>query len=246
VYKVEIARPARRDLDHITGVDLSRLEKHILALEMEPRPHGANSTSLPKKLSVITLRARRESFETSRVAEVPAVSPRATDACPEVGEKEFLKANPGHPSLQFKKIGNLSAARVGLSYRVMPNSRVQFYGGMDAFKSGQGELLELEHPTRFPSLSPAAVPGLRDGPDEFRHLQFRVHGAGAISSPSELAIEALDMVRAANEGPHGRRLVEEADVVLEAALDHADGLGIAFTPFGTLGNAQRISPGARW
>jgi len=32
---------------------------------------------------------------------------------------ELLKANPNHPSLQFKKIGKFRSARVGLSYRVL-------------------------------------------------------------------------------------------------------------------------------
>ncbi|HAZ07793.1 MAG TPA: type II toxin-antitoxin system mRNA interferase toxin, RelE/StbE family [Elusimicrobia bacterium] len=41
MYKVEIARTARRDLDRIMGPDLSRLEQHIIGLGTGPRPHGA-------------------------------------------------------------------------------------------------------------------------------------------------------------------------------------------------------------
>ena len=31
----------------------------------------------------------------------------------------LLKSNPRHPSLHFKKVGNLWSARVGLSYRAL-------------------------------------------------------------------------------------------------------------------------------
>ncbi len=39
----------------------------------------------------------------------------------EVADKNFklLKRNPRHPSLQFKKIGNLWSARVGLAHRAL-------------------------------------------------------------------------------------------------------------------------------
>jgi hypothetical protein len=32
---------------------------------------------------------------------------------------ELLKENPAHPSLHFKKIGNLWSARVGINYRAV-------------------------------------------------------------------------------------------------------------------------------
>ncbi len=32
---------------------------------------------------------------------------------------ELLKNNPRHPSLQFKKIGNLWSVRIGLTYRAL-------------------------------------------------------------------------------------------------------------------------------
>jgi hypothetical protein len=32
---------------------------------------------------------------------------------------ELLKGNPRHPSLQFKKIGNVWSARVGLAHRAL-------------------------------------------------------------------------------------------------------------------------------
>jgi hypothetical protein len=39
----------------------------------------------------------------------------------EVADKNFklLKENPKHPSLQFKKVGNLWSARVGLAHRAL-------------------------------------------------------------------------------------------------------------------------------
>lgn len=39
----------------------------------------------------------------------------------EVADKNFrlLKENPKHPSLQFKKVGSLWSARVGLAYRAL-------------------------------------------------------------------------------------------------------------------------------
>ena len=39
----------------------------------------------------------------------------------ELADKSFdlLKGNPRHPSLQFKKIGNLWSARVGLAHRAL-------------------------------------------------------------------------------------------------------------------------------
>lgn len=39
----------------------------------------------------------------------------------EIADKNFklLKGNPRHPSLQFKKVGNLWSARVGLAYRAL-------------------------------------------------------------------------------------------------------------------------------
>jgi hypothetical protein len=32
---------------------------------------------------------------------------------------ELLKSNPAHPSLHFKKVGNLWSARVGINYRAV-------------------------------------------------------------------------------------------------------------------------------
>lgn len=32
---------------------------------------------------------------------------------------ELLKASPSHPSLHFKKVGNLWSARVGINYRAL-------------------------------------------------------------------------------------------------------------------------------
>ena len=32
---------------------------------------------------------------------------------------ELLKENPNHPSLQFKKVGKLWSARIGLAYRAL-------------------------------------------------------------------------------------------------------------------------------
>ncbi|MDZ7718883.1 MAG: hypothetical protein U5K72_08715 [Balneolaceae bacterium] len=32
---------------------------------------------------------------------------------------ELLKANPRHPSLHFKKVGNFWSARVGINYRAL-------------------------------------------------------------------------------------------------------------------------------
>ncbi|MBI3551860.1 MAG: type II toxin-antitoxin system RelE/ParE family toxin [Elusimicrobia bacterium] len=40
MYRVEIARTARRDLDRISGKDLSRIEEHVIGLEANPRPVG--------------------------------------------------------------------------------------------------------------------------------------------------------------------------------------------------------------
>ena len=40
MYKVELARTARRDLDRISGKALARIEEHALALESNPRPVG--------------------------------------------------------------------------------------------------------------------------------------------------------------------------------------------------------------
>ena len=40
MYKVEIAKTAQRDLDRISGVDLARIEEHIIGLEANPRPSG--------------------------------------------------------------------------------------------------------------------------------------------------------------------------------------------------------------
>jgi mRNA interferase RelE/StbE len=40
VYRVEIARTARRDLDRIRGSDLPRIEEKVIALESTPRPPG--------------------------------------------------------------------------------------------------------------------------------------------------------------------------------------------------------------
>lgn len=40
MYRVEIARTARRDLDRIRGADLSRIEEHAIRLESNPRPSG--------------------------------------------------------------------------------------------------------------------------------------------------------------------------------------------------------------
>ena len=39
----------------------------------------------------------------------------------ELADKNFelLKTNPRHPSLQFKKIGNLWSVRIGLTYRAL-------------------------------------------------------------------------------------------------------------------------------
>jgi hypothetical protein len=39
----------------------------------------------------------------------------------ELADKNFklLKGNPRHPSIQFKKIGNLWSARVGLAHRAL-------------------------------------------------------------------------------------------------------------------------------
>lgn len=39
----------------------------------------------------------------------------------EIANKNFelLKTDPGHPSLQFKKIGNFWSARVGLAHRAL-------------------------------------------------------------------------------------------------------------------------------
>jgi len=38
-----------------------------------------------------------------------------------LADKSFglLKSNPGHPSLQFKKVGGLWSARVGLAHRAL-------------------------------------------------------------------------------------------------------------------------------
>lgn len=48
----------------------------------------------------------------------------------------LLKENPRHPSLQFKKIGRLWSARVGLSYRALaveaPRGLVWFWIGSHA------------------------------------------------------------------------------------------------------------------
>lgn len=52
MYKVEIARAARRDLDRIAGTDLSRLEHDIFSLGTDPRPPGV------KKLQDILHRIR--------------------------------------------------------------------------------------------------------------------------------------------------------------------------------------------
>ncbi|OIO06110.1 MAG: hypothetical protein AUJ52_12750 [Elusimicrobia bacterium CG1_02_63_36] len=40
VYKVEIARTARRDLDRIGGRDLAMIEERVIRLESNPRPVG--------------------------------------------------------------------------------------------------------------------------------------------------------------------------------------------------------------
>ena len=43
------------------------------------------------------------------------------EAIRELADKNFklLKADPRHPSLQFKKIGNFWSARVGIAHRVL-------------------------------------------------------------------------------------------------------------------------------
>jgi len=46
---------------------------------------------------------------------------RLPEAIRSLADKNFelLKANPHHPSLQFKKIGEFRSARVSLSYRAL-------------------------------------------------------------------------------------------------------------------------------
>ena len=46
---------------------------------------------------------------------------RLPKAIQKLADKTFkiLKANPAHPSLQFKKIGKYRSVRVGLSYRAL-------------------------------------------------------------------------------------------------------------------------------
>ncbi|HEY6334037.1 MAG TPA: hypothetical protein VI756_32275 [Blastocatellia bacterium] len=61
----------------------------------------------------------------------------------ELADKNFelLKTNPRHPSLHFKKIGDLWSARVGLRYRALalddpPESIVWFWiGRHDQYES---------------------------------------------------------------------------------------------------------------
>ena len=61
----------------------------------------------------------------------------------ELADKNFqlLKANPRHPSLHFKKIGDLWSARVGLHYRALalddpPDGVVWFWiGRHDQYES---------------------------------------------------------------------------------------------------------------
>ncbi|MEK7656128.1 MAG: hypothetical protein AAB412_00080 [Elusimicrobiota bacterium] len=46
---------------------------------------------------------------------------------------DLLKANPYHPSLHFKKVGNFYSARVGLAYRALavegPDGPIWFWIG---------------------------------------------------------------------------------------------------------------------
>jgi len=59
----------------------------------------------------------------------------------ELADKYFalLRANPGHPSLRFKKVGNVWSARVGLRHRALARQRnegfVWFWiGGHDEYE----------------------------------------------------------------------------------------------------------------
>jgi hypothetical protein len=53
---------------------------------------------------------------------LPQAQQRVADKC-----FELLRSNPRHPSLQFKKIGAVWSARVGLDYRALATEEADGY-----------------------------------------------------------------------------------------------------------------------
>jgi hypothetical protein len=72
--------------------------------------------------------------------------------------------------------------------------------------------------------------GLGYGPGELEDLKFGMHGACGIEPSAKFSVEPFNEVRRSQESPKALGLLEETDMVVEAAGNELDGFGVTGSP----------------